>query len=208
MAIPLAIWSSSPDRTRRHWWHCCIWRSLKPASSTRALNAIGYARTDCFEHFRQPTGREALHVAARQPHLRARCNSALRRGLGRQQPSGSYRRQPAPPRATHTRFRSAGRLARSSGVAGYGLVQLAEGLLDAGFDLARTMGTVLECRGWFGRELRQPGPGLVGDWAGLVALGAVEAIIRVWRWEVGHDGHPGSRSGRAAKPAPRSGGNV
>ena len=54
--------------------------------------------------------------------------------------------------------------------------------------------------------LRQPGPGLVGDRAGLVALGAVEAVVWVWMWGVGHDGHPGSRSGRAARPAPRSGG--
>jgi hypothetical protein len=49
---------------------------------------------------------------------------------------------------------SAGRLARSSGVACHGLVQLAEGLLDAGVDLVRTMGAVLDCRRWFGRELR------------------------------------------------------
>jgi hypothetical protein len=46
---------------------------------------------------------------------------------------------------------SAGRRARSSGVAGHGLVQLAEGLLDAGFDVARTMRAVLDCRSWFGR---------------------------------------------------------
>jgi hypothetical protein len=49
---------------------------------------------------------------------------------------------------------SAGRLARSSGVAGHGLVELAEGLLDAGVDLIRTMGAVLDCRRWFGRQLR------------------------------------------------------
>ena len=42
---------------------------------------------------------------------------------------------------------SAGSLARSSGVAGNGLVQLAEGLLNAGFDVARTMRAVLACRG-------------------------------------------------------------
>ena len=66
---------------------------------------------------------------------------------------------------------SAGRLARSSGVACHGLVQLAEGLLDAGVDVARTLGAVLDGRGWLGRELRQPGPGLVGDRTGLVALG-------------------------------------
>jgi hypothetical protein len=39
-----------------------------------SLNAIGDARIDCFEHFWQPSGREA---AIRQWHLRARCNSAL-----------------------------------------------------------------------------------------------------------------------------------
>jgi hypothetical protein len=75
---------------------------------------------------------------------------------------------------------SAGRPARSSGVAGHGLVQPAEGLLDAGVKLVRTMGAILVCSGWLGRELGQPCPRLVGDRAGLVALGAMEAIIRVW----------------------------
>jgi hypothetical protein len=74
---------------------------------------------------------------------------------------------------------SAGRLARSWGVAGHGLVQLAEGLLDAGFEVVRTTGAGRAWRCWFGRELGHPCPGLVGDWAGLVALRAVEAIVRV-----------------------------
>ena len=79
---------------------------------------------------------------------------SLWRGLGRQQPSGSSRRQPATPANYPFAPTSAGRLARSSGVACHGLVQLAEGLLDAGVDLVRTMGAVLDCRRWFGRELR------------------------------------------------------
>jgi hypothetical protein len=83
----------------------------------------------------------------------------------------------SPPIITHTRFMSANRRPRSPGVAGNGLVQSAEGLLDAGVDLVRTQGAVLD---WLGRELGQPCPGLVGDRAGLVALGAVEAIIWVW----------------------------
>jgi hypothetical protein len=102
---------------------------------------------------------------------------------------GSYRRQPAPPTATRARSMSAGRLARSSGVAGHGLVQPAEGLLDAGVEVASTLGAVLDCRHQFGRW-RQPCPGLVGHRAGLVALGAVEAIIRVWRQGVGQSDHP------------------
>jgi hypothetical protein len=53
------------------------------------------------------------------------------------------------------------------------------GLLDAGVEVVRTLDAVLDCSGWLGRW-RQPCPGLVGDRAGLVALGAVEAIIRVW----------------------------
>ena len=56
-------------------------------------------------------------------------------------------------------------------------------------------------------ELGEPCAGLVGDRAGLVALGAVEAIIRVGLRGVGHGDHPGSRSGWAARPAPRSEGN-
>jgi hypothetical protein len=47
--------------------------ALPPPES---LNAIGDARIDCFEHFWQPSGREAAHFATRQWHLRARCNSA------------------------------------------------------------------------------------------------------------------------------------
>jgi hypothetical protein len=69
------------------------------------------------------------------------------------------------------RSMSAGRLARSPGVAGYGLVQSAEGLLDAGVDLVRTLGVALACSGWLGRWLGEPCAGLVGDRAGLVALG-------------------------------------
>jgi hypothetical protein len=57
------------------------------------------------------------------------------------------------------------------GVARHGLVQFAEGLLDAGVEVARTLGAVLACRCWFGRLLGQPCPGLVGDGAGPVALG-------------------------------------
>ena len=101
---------------------------------------------------------------------------------------------------------SAGRSARSSGVAGHGLVQVAEGLLDAGVEVVRTPGAVLACSCWFGRWLGQPCPGLVGDRAGLVALGALKAIVEVWRRGVGHGDCPGSRSGRAVRPAPRSGG--
>jgi hypothetical protein len=74
---------------------------------------------------------------------------------------------------------SASRPAKSPGAAGHGLMEPAEGLLDAGVDLVRMMGAALDCRCWLGRELGQPCPGLVGDRAGLVALGAVEAIIRV-----------------------------
>jgi hypothetical protein len=84
---------------------------------------------------------------------------------------------------------SAGRLARSSGVAGHGLVQVAEGLLDAGVEVVSTAGAVLDCSRWLGRW-RQPCSGLVGDRAGLVALGAVEAIIRGWRQGVGQSDHP------------------
>ena len=58
-----------------------------------------------------------------------------------------------------------GRLARSSGVAGHGFVQPAEGLLDAGVKLVRTLDTVLDCSGWLGR-CRRPCPGLVGDGQG------------------------------------------
>jgi hypothetical protein len=109
-----------------------------------------------------------------------------------------------PPIITHTGFMSANRPARSPGVAGHGLVQSAEGLLDAGVEVVRTVGAVLVCSRWLGRWLGQPCPGLVGDRAGLVALGTVEAIIRVWNRGVGHGDHPGSRSGWAARPAPRS----
>ena len=128
-------------------------------------------------------------------------------GSGPAATSESSRRQPAPRPATQMRSMSAGRLARSLRVAAYGLVQSAEGLLDAGIDLVRTLGAALACSLWLGRELGEPCSGLVGDWAGLVALGAVEAIIRVGMRGVGHGDHPGSRSGWAAKPAPRSEGN-
>jgi hypothetical protein len=80
--------------------------------------------------------------------------------------------------ATDALSRSSSRLARSSGVAGNGLVQFAEGLLDAGVDVVITVGAVLGCSRWFGRW-RQPCPRLVGDRAGLVAMGTVEAIIRI-----------------------------
>src|SRR5512132_4035335 len=99
---------------------------------------------------------------------------------------------------------SAGRPARSSGVAGHGFVQFAEGLLDAGVELVSTVGAVRDGSGWLGRELGQPCPRLVGDRTRLVALGAVEAIIRVWIRGVGHGDHPWSRSGWAARPAPGS----
>ena len=128
-------------------------------------------------------------------------------GSGPAATSESSRRQPAPRPATYMRSMSAGRLARSLRVAGHGLVQSAEGLLDAGIDLVRTLGAALACSRWLGRELGEPCAGLVGDWAGLVALGAVEAIIRVGLRGVGHGDHPGSRSGWAARPAPRSEGN-
>jgi hypothetical protein len=48
---------------------------------------------------------------------------------------------------------SAGRPARSSGVAAHGLVQFAEGLLDAGVDLVSTVGAVRDGSRWLGREL-------------------------------------------------------
>jgi hypothetical protein len=39
--------------------HCCIWRSLKPASSTRAPKRHRVMPgLIAFEHFRQPSGRE------------------------------------------------------------------------------------------------------------------------------------------------------
>jgi hypothetical protein len=126
-------------------------------------------------------------------------------GSGRQQPFWSHRRHQLRQQLPMPSM-SAGRLARSSGVAGHGLVQSAEGLLDAGIDLVRTT-AALACSRWLGRELGQPCPGLVGDRAGLVALGAVEAILRVGLRGVGHGDHPGSRSGRAARPPPRSEGN-
>ena len=128
-------------------------------------------------------------------------------GSGPAVTSGSSRRQPARPPATYLRSMSAGGPARSSGVAGHGLVQSAEGLLDAGVDFVGMLGVALACSGWFGRGLGEPCAGLVGDWAGLVALGAVEAIIWVGLRGVGHGGHPGSRLGWAARPAPRSEGN-
>ena len=87
-----------------------------------------------------------------------------------------------------------------------GLAEPAEGILNAGFDLARSLGAVLACRCWLGRWLGQPCAGLVGSWAGFVALGAVEAIVQVWMYGVGHGDHPGSRSEQTARPAPRSGG--
>ena len=127
-------------------------------------------------------------------------------GLGRQHPWVV----PAPTSSAASyplRSMSAGRPARSPGVAGHGLVQSAEGLLDAGVEVVRTLGVVLDCSGWLGRWLGEPCAGLVGDRAGLVALGAVEAIIRVGMRGVGHGDHPGSRSGWAARPAPRSEGN-
>jgi hypothetical protein len=99
---------------------------------------------------------------------------------------------------------SAGRPARSSGVAGHGFVQFAEGLLDAGVDLVSTVGAVLDCSRWLGRELGQPCPRLVGDRTWLVALGAVEAIVRVCMRGVGHGDHPGSRSG-LGRPGRRRG---
>jgi len=77
-----------------------------------------------------------------------------------------------------------------------GLAEPAEGILNAGFDLARSLGAVLACRCWSGRWLGQPCAGLVGSWAGFVALGAVEAIVQVWMYGVGHGDHPGSRSDR------------
>jgi hypothetical protein len=103
---------------------------------------------------------------------------------------------------------SAGRPARSPGVTCHGLMKPAEGLLNAGVEVARRLGAVLDCRHWVGRELCQPCPGLVGDRTGLVALGAMKAIVRVWMLGVGHGDHPGSRSERAARPAPRSGGTL
>src|SRR4029450_12698915 len=56
-------------------------------------------------------------------------------------------------------------------------------------------------------ELGEPCSGLVRDRARLLALGAVEIIIRVGLRGVGHGDHPGSRSGWAARPASRSEGN-
>jgi hypothetical protein len=41
-----------------------------------SLNAISDAKIDSFEHFWQLSGREAAPLATRQPHLRARYNSA------------------------------------------------------------------------------------------------------------------------------------
>ena len=82
---------------------------------------------------------------------------------------------------------SAGRPARSSGVACHGLMKPAEGLLDAGLEVAGRLGAVLDCRGWVDRWLGQPCPGLVGDGAGLVALGqwkqasGLDAGRRPWR---------------------------
>lgn len=84
------------------------------------------------------------------------------------------------------------------------LPQPAQSLLNAGFDVGRTVGAVLECTSWLGRWLRQPFPGLVADWAGLIALGAMEAIVPVWILGVGHgdqsvgrgQSRPGQRRGR------------
>jgi hypothetical protein len=66
------------------------------------------------------------------------------------------------------------------------LPQPAQSLLNAGFGVGRTVGAVLDRCRWLGRQLGQPLPGLVADQAGLIALGAVEAIVPVWIWGVGH----------------------
>ena len=117
--------------------------------------------------------------------------------------------------------RQAGRVA---GVACQGLMKVAEGLLDAGLEVVSTLGAVLDCWGWSDRLLCQPCPGLVGDRAGLVALGAVEAIIGGWMLGVGHgdilgrgqNGRPGRRRGPRERsrrrpgplyPLPPAGGN-
>src|SRR5512133_3715156 len=65
------------------YWHCCICRSLTPASSTRAPERhwrcpglIALSTSDS-----RPDGNQ-LHFAIRRWHLRARCNSAATLGIG------------------------------------------------------------------------------------------------------------------------------
>jgi len=55
---------------------------LKPASSTR-VPSHRRAKIDCFEHLWQPSRREAAPLCYRQPHLRARGNSAVEGDHGR-----------------------------------------------------------------------------------------------------------------------------
>jgi transcriptional regulator with XRE-family HTH domain len=74
---PASIQPAQHRRCRRRpSWHCCIWRPLKPASSTRVPEATGDAKIDCFAHFWRPSGREAAPLCYPPTHLRARCNSA------------------------------------------------------------------------------------------------------------------------------------
>ena len=114
---------------------------------------------------RLPAVLEPERVAALASHARIRFRCRLT--AGRPPQGSSY----ADSYCTYALSMSAGRSARSSRVAGHGLVQVAEGLLDAGVEVVRTPGAVRAWSCWFGRWLGQPCPGLVGDRAGLVAWG-------------------------------------
>ena len=58
--------------------HCCIWRPLKPASSTRVPERHRrWQRLTALSTSDTRTDGKRLHFATRQPHHRARCNSAI-----------------------------------------------------------------------------------------------------------------------------------
>jgi hypothetical protein len=60
------------------WGHCCIWRPLKPASSTRVPERHRqWQRLTALSTSGSRTDGKRLHFATRQPHHRARCNSAI-----------------------------------------------------------------------------------------------------------------------------------
>jgi hypothetical protein len=115
--------------------------SLRAAASVAAL-APATTRRSPWNRLALPLG--VAHRAA------GRHSAVTATGLGRQQPPGrpgaNPLRQQLPMRSM-----SAGRLARLSGVAGHGLMQVAEGLLDAGVDVVGTVGAVLACSRWLGR---------------------------------------------------------
>jgi hypothetical protein len=140
--------SGSSGRSIRRWFRLVstvLYPSSRPACGRPPpVAALAPATTR-----RSPWNRLALPLGV--AHRAAGRHSAVTAtGLGRQQPPGrpgaNPLRQQLPMRSM-----SAGRLARLSGVAGHGLMQVAEGLLDAGVDVVGTVGAVLACSRWLGR---------------------------------------------------------